>query len=125
MPPPLSRAAGTTRRSATKASTTDASQPPGRAERGASNQLSKLEGIHMEYLKGQRASVLTLDKQHFKKIKSLTDSLSSKTKLLNPLLQKQVNNELKVVEIDGKMIKAFKQFSRKGGGDEFLGEVAE
>ncbi|CAK0804994.1 unnamed protein product, partial [Prorocentrum cordatum] len=100
--------------------------PPDRAESDAKRQASKLRDSHEEICRSQRAHIWSLDKKHFKAVKSITDSLSAKVRLLRKReLQNEVAAVLKLTEMSGRVVKCYKQWVKKADNAEFMDEYAD
>eukprot|EP00959_Pyramimonas_sp_CCMP1952_P027185 571043-Pyramimonas_sp.AAC.1 len=75
-----------------------------------------------DFKRSQRATVLALDKKHFKNVKTLSEACRAKMRQLPKDLQLEVIVSVKTWEVLNSIIKAFKQWSRKGEVDFFMEE---
>ncbi|CAK0843202.1 unnamed protein product [Prorocentrum cordatum] len=91
----------------------------------ANRQVAKLNELCAEVNRSQPAHIICLDKKHFKAVKSITDSLLAKVKMLKKReLQNSINICLKKTEVNNRVIKAYKWWVKKGDNQEFMKEHA-
>ena len=125
-PPPLSKgsAAGAGgRRAGAAGAAPDVA--PDRAERDSKSQLAKLEVIATDFSQMQRASIILMDKKHYKLVKNLTDSLASKKSAVSKEPSARITKTLKESDVICKVGKAFKLWCRKGALEDFMQEFEE
>lgn len=122
-PPPLAKASSAVPR--TKCDTASTTWPPEKAERDALSQIQKLNMTYTSFLSSQKASILTQDKKHFKMVKGITDSLSGKLRVLKRDTETKAAACIKLTELMLKIVRAYKQWARKGDSEEFLVENQE
>jgi hypothetical protein len=129
-PPPLKGGAAkqlaNTRRSSTSVSVSDVGNMGlDQVQKQVVVHIGKIDNWHHEFSRAQKASVLALDKAYYKAVKTSTDIISGKSKFLKKDLASRATEQVKTMDIIVKVVKAYKQWTRKGDDQEFLAEHEE
>ncbi|CAK0827283.1 unnamed protein product, partial [Prorocentrum cordatum] len=125
MPPPISAGGGGARRSGTTKGKAGGDEAPDAAEKTAKGQIDRLQNVTDEFPLLQRATLLAMDKKHFKAVKTTSDALSNKMQLLTRPTQDKARLLLKLSQAQVAITKMYKQWVRQNNTQEFLTEYTE